>query len=195
MIFIPIHIKSDVNIMNQISDHINIVLICSSITGLTTFIHLSGSEDTSLTFLLPFLLTFIPIPNHHLIIRSLYCIVATLSLICVFLPYIFVSSLVASFSLGLMFRLGYHLTNQLFEFNDKQTTKIYEGAMNISMSIGVLLSIFANFMKLTLVTAKLLVLVSTLGNFYLISIIRGEKSSKNEVLKSKVAFSLVPIYM
>lgn len=71
--------------MNHIKRHINIILICLNIVGLTTYCHLALDRDTSLSFLLPYFLTFLPIEKTPNFIRSLYGLIALLSIATVFL--------------------------------------------------------------------------------------------------------------
>lgn len=101
------------NVMKQITHHINIILICLNVLGLTTFCHFQSENDFSLTFLFPFFFALLWPSSNPLILRSLFCIVALLSLVAVFIPYKFISILIASCSLGLALNIGYQLTNQI----------------------------------------------------------------------------------
>ena len=153
--------------MTNIYQHINIILICSNIVGLTFFCHFASDRDTSLPFLLPFLIAFAPLTKHSYMIRGLYCVIAVLSILSVFVSHTLASVLIASCSLGLSLNLGYYLTNQIRFFSSELVVRIYEGAISLSIASGILLSTGASSLNFSLISGKILVLVTTVANFYL----------------------------
>lgn len=181
--------------MNKIKHNINITLVCFNTVGLTTYCHYQTTTTSSLTFLAPFFLGLINLPVKSIHLRSLYCIVSALSLIAVFLPFTLISVLITSFALGISLALGYELTNQIQSYYSEMAVRLYEASLNLSIALGVVLSSMSSFLELTPISAKLLVLVTTLGNFYLVTSRDSEKVGVEERIRSKVSFSLVPFYM
>jgi hypothetical protein len=181
--------------MSKFHHHINISLLCANVVGLTTYCHLEGDRSTSLTFILPFLVSFLPLPNHPYVIRSHYCLIALLSLCTVFVNMPLLSILLANVSLGLSLNLGYHLTNQIQYFADDLTVRLYEGSINLSLALGVILSAMAQLFGLTVLASKLLVLITTLANFYLPILAPVFRPMESQSIKNKAAFALVPFYM
>lgn len=153
--------------MNKISHHLNITLVCVNTLGLTAYCTFRPIGATSLTFLPPFLLALAPTPNNPTLIRALYCLISILALASAFLPNQSISVLAASVALGLSLNLGYMLTNQIQPFQNLLTVRLYEGALNLSIALGVLLSKLGTIGEFTAKSAKLLVLTTTLANFYL----------------------------
>ena len=74
-------------------------------------------------------------------VRSIYLTIFILSLISIFIEQNELQMILTSFGLGLSINLGYNLINQIYYFVDRSVVKIYEGAINISITIGVIIGI------------------------------------------------------
>lgn len=99
--------------MNKITHHLNITLLCLNVLGLTAYSTFRKTSDSSLTFLPPFLLSLITPSTNPIILRTLYCLVATLALVSVFISNQLLSVLAASIALGISLNLAYELTNHI----------------------------------------------------------------------------------
>lgn len=155
------------NVMNKIKHHINITLVCLNTVGLTAYCQYQSSATSPFTFLPPFFFGLVTLPAKTSLLRSLYCSVSVLALISIFLPFAFVSGMAASLALGISIALGYELTNQIQPYHSEMTVRLYEASLNISIALGVFLSTVGVWVGFSLISAKLFVLMTTLGNFYL----------------------------
>jgi hypothetical protein len=126
----------------------------------------------------------------------MYCLVALLAVVAVFIESTVPSMMLASCSLGLTLSLGYLQINRIQLVNDEIQTKIYEGAINMSLAIGVLISTVNHYIHFSIMSAKLMVLVATLANFYLpVSEYYSENKIKEKKINSKLAFTFSPFYL
>jgi len=181
--------------MKQIKVHINLFLLCLNIVGLTTYCHLAIDRETSLSFLPPFFLAFLPIEKNPNLIRVLYCVISLLSIGAVFIDHNLVSVLTASCALGLALTLGYHLANQMQHFSDEQTVKIYEGALNLAICIGVVFSVIATLFTISMVAVKAFILITTVANLYLPRMAPIYRFMKLEPIRNKAGYAMMPFYI
>lgn len=91
--------------------------------------------------------------------------------------------------------LGYHITNQMQHFNDEKTVKMYEGAMNLSITIGVVFSLIASIFEFSMVAVKIFILMTTVANLYLPRMAPIYRFMHIEPIKNKAGYALVPFYI
>ena len=105
-----------------------------------------------------------------------------------------VSILLASASLGLSLSLGYHIVNELYFFVEEETVKKYEGALNLSLTLGVLLGQIGKYLEVTIISAKIFVILATTANFYLHTL-TPIYTLKKHPIKNKASFTMIPFYV
>ena len=91
--------------------------------------------------------------------------------------------------------LGYHITNQIQHFEDEQTVKIYEGALNLAITIGVVCSVIAGIFNLSIVAVKAFILVTTVANLYLPRMAPIYRFMKPEPIRNKAGYAMMPFYI
>lgn len=104
--------------MNKITHHLNIGLLCLNVIGLTAYCTFRKPNESSLTFLAPFLLSLIAPSNNPTTLRALYCLIAALALTSVFISNKLISVLSASIALGISLNIGYELTNHIQSYQN-----------------------------------------------------------------------------
>ena len=176
--------------MNRINQHVNIIVVCMGLVGTTMFIT-KHMHKYPLYYFLSFIIGFLPLENCLKTPRPFHCIIGLLSTLSVFIKSETISMAVASLALSLSLNLGYNLVNGV---NDELYHRIYQGSLNLSLSLGIILAELASIFSFDEITLNLAVLVFTLPHFYLPYYEQALRSTKREKVYNKATYIMIPLY-
>lgn len=151
--------------MNRIFNHINLLIVCSNIIGLGTYIYARIIQDQQYAYLLiVFIISISSFQKYVKPIKAHFCIIALLSVSSVYIKQQKVDLFILSSTFALSTNLGYMLINKA---NEQYKNRIYESLINLAFSLSVFFSLFCRYLDMSLVTLKVIVLITTLPNFFL----------------------------